>query len=583
MRKWFVIPLVMFILLSGLSTVWGQAAPTTCPGSLPARLTPGLVARVIPGDANNVRDQPTRSGAIVGQIPGDMIFAVLEGPACADDLTWYKVDYNGIIGWTVEGAGDEYFLEPLEADMTPTPLPTSTSTPTSTPIPSPTLSPTPTVYLSPTPRPTLVPSATPTPIPVLVNPFADPQYPVQNMLKIGADVLTNSTLGDQVQVRQQPGLGGAELIKLPAGEQLGIIDGPVEMDGYRWWQIERADGVVGWIAEGIRESGRFLPLLLPLCPAEITDQAELLVIQHDQVIDRLNLYTATSDEELLCNLSYASALWPTGGRDFAYWSPDGSQIVSNIGGLTVINANGSERRAVTNDIYGVEAQWSTDGTFIAYTASLPEQQSRHVWVVRPDGTGTRVLTSGYTINDLVRWSPTEDRLVYRQYPPALDSDVMTLGFIGADLSRPRSFDVDGAPVVFNWSPDAAKVAMVLRDTHQLVGMDVESGEQTPLSAITDMSQYLDLMWMPDGQSILVLGQDTGNARKLIQIDVESGEQTVTAYTQQCQQSAAKLSVDAEGKILISGGTCSAIVDLAADTVEYLFDDLPSFVDFRPVR
>jgi hypothetical protein len=586
MRKRLVLTsiLLVFIFILSLSAVRAQNG-TTCPGSLPARLTIGLVARVLPGDANNVRDQASRSGAIVGQIPGNMTFAVLEGPACADDLTWYRVDYNGIIGWTVEGAGDEYFLEPLEVDVTPTPSATATPIPSSTPIPSPTLSPTPTVYVSPTPAPTLTPSATPTPIPVLVNPFINPQAPVQNTLKIGAEVLTNSTLNDLVQVRSTPGLVGAEVIKLPAGETLRITDGPVEQDGYRWWQIERLDGLVGWVAEGIQERGRFLPLLLPLCPADIADQAELLVIQHDEASGMRNLYTATSDQTLLCNLSYASGLWPmeTAGRVFARWSPDGSQIVTNIGGLTVLNADGSGRHSVTNNIEGLEAAWSASGTYIAYTASLPEQESRHLWVVQPDGTGIRVLTSGYTINDLIRWSPIEDRLVYRQYPPALEPTTTTLGFIGADVSQPRSFELLWVPAALNWSPDATKVAMVLRRTNALIEIDVESGEQTTLATITDIAQAVDVMWMPDAQSILVLGHDSEAVNKLIRVDVESGEQTVTAYSQQCQGSDGKLSVNAEGNILISGGMCSAIVDLAGDSVEYLFENSDAFVDFRPVR
>ena len=34
------------------------------------------------------------------------------GPICNDDYIWWKVDYNGILGWTVEGANDEYWIEP---------------------------------------------------------------------------------------------------------------------------------------------------------------------------------------------------------------------------------------------------------------------------------------------------------------------------------------------------------------------------------------------------------------------------------------------------------------------------------------
>lgn len=89
-----------------------QPVAFTCPGFLPSRLLVGGQGRVLPGDANNVRDIPDASGALVGQIPGGGVFAVLEGPTCDPaGRAWWRVDYNGLIGWTVEGAGDEYYTE----------------------------------------------------------------------------------------------------------------------------------------------------------------------------------------------------------------------------------------------------------------------------------------------------------------------------------------------------------------------------------------------------------------------------------------------------------------------------------------
>jgi hypothetical protein len=304
MRKTLIFSsiVLLFIFTLSLSVVWAQTG-TTCPGSRPTRLTPGLVARVLPGDANNVRELPSRDAGLVGQIPGDATFAVIEGPECADDFTWYKVEYKGLIGWTVEGAGDEYFLEPLEVNVT------------ATPIPSPTM------------------------IPILNNPFRDPQYPVQNTLEIGAEVITNTTLGDLVQVRHEPGTSAEERIKLPAGELLTITDGPVEMDGYRWWQIERSDGLSGWMVEGISESGRFMPLLVPVCPSEVTERAELLVTMYDQVVEAQNLYTATLEEEILCNLTYYTSITARYPISNARWSPDGRQIALHANDLYVINAD----------------------------------------------------------------------------------------------------------------------------------------------------------------------------------------------------------------------------------------------------
>ncbi|MCA9906299.1 MAG: SH3 domain-containing protein, partial [Anaerolineae bacterium] len=89
------------------SSIWSFGS------DLPARLTAGDRARVVPGDANNLRDQPSTSGSRIGQVPGGAEFLVLDGPAFGDDLRWWLIDYNGLIGWTVEGQGTEYWLEPL--------------------------------------------------------------------------------------------------------------------------------------------------------------------------------------------------------------------------------------------------------------------------------------------------------------------------------------------------------------------------------------------------------------------------------------------------------------------------------------
>ena len=87
-----------------------------CPGFLPSRLVPGQLARVTPGDPNNLRALPNVSAPLVGRMPGESVFTVMTGPVCDPaGMAWWQVTYNGLIGWTVEGQGSAYFLEPLAA------------------------------------------------------------------------------------------------------------------------------------------------------------------------------------------------------------------------------------------------------------------------------------------------------------------------------------------------------------------------------------------------------------------------------------------------------------------------------------
>jgi uncharacterized protein YraI len=91
---------------------------TFCP--LPNRLFVGGFGRITPGLPNVMRDAPgTRATGsisnVIGYIPAGGIFHVLEGPQCGSDgRWWWRVDYNGFVGWTGEGEGTNiYWVDPV--------------------------------------------------------------------------------------------------------------------------------------------------------------------------------------------------------------------------------------------------------------------------------------------------------------------------------------------------------------------------------------------------------------------------------------------------------------------------------------
>lgn len=103
-------------------------APTLspeCAAGLPPRLVIGQVARVLGTTPNRLRDAPSISGQQIGLIEGGVIFDVLEGPVCADGITWWRVRRGTFVGWTAESDGTSYFVEPLLP-----PAPESSPTPT---------------------------------------------------------------------------------------------------------------------------------------------------------------------------------------------------------------------------------------------------------------------------------------------------------------------------------------------------------------------------------------------------------------------------------------------------------------------
>lgn len=97
-----------------------------CPGSpIPSRVAVGMQAVVEEGGVpNRVRSDPLiADDNILTEMPPGVFFIITDGPKCDDDLQlrWWKVQYQGVEGWTAEGEKDEYYIAPpgLEEDEAP--------------------------------------------------------------------------------------------------------------------------------------------------------------------------------------------------------------------------------------------------------------------------------------------------------------------------------------------------------------------------------------------------------------------------------------------------------------------------------
>ncbi|HLU10965.1 MAG TPA: SH3 domain-containing protein [Oceanobacillus sp.] len=164
---------------------------------VPPRLVPGQQGRVTPGLPNVLRTLPQRgaASAIIGEIPGGAVFSVISGPQCSEGMSWWQVNYNGLIGWTPENSSTgEYWLEPY-----------------SQPIPY--------CFGAPTPH---------------------------MLLGLSGYV----TLGPSNNLRVQPSLDAAVVGQMPGGSMFTVLAGPTCANGYNWWQVNH-NGLIGWTAEGI--------------------------------------------------------------------------------------------------------------------------------------------------------------------------------------------------------------------------------------------------------------------------------------------------------------------------------------------
>jgi hypothetical protein len=95
-----------------------------------SRLSAGAYA-IVAGESgeppNRVRAEPNTSAAVLTQLYPGSIVRVSEGPICVHDLVFWKVESEAVpggVGWTAEGNGSDYYMEPyppLPADLTTTP------------------------------------------------------------------------------------------------------------------------------------------------------------------------------------------------------------------------------------------------------------------------------------------------------------------------------------------------------------------------------------------------------------------------------------------------------------------------------
>lgn len=75
----------------------------------------------------------------------------------------------------------------------------------------------------------------------------DQTLPTQ--LQVGGRARVAFTDGTSSRLWSEPGLEGAEVTLKPEGTEFDVIDGATCIDGYRWWQLELDNAVIGWASE----------------------------------------------------------------------------------------------------------------------------------------------------------------------------------------------------------------------------------------------------------------------------------------------------------------------------------------------
>jgi hypothetical protein len=108
---------LLLVLIASLLNIADAAAQDADPACPDSQFTSwGAVGVVTPGDANNLRDKPSTSGALIGKVqPGEpFVVNYSSDPVCAEGYLWREIQTLTQRGWTVEipADGDEPFIVP---------------------------------------------------------------------------------------------------------------------------------------------------------------------------------------------------------------------------------------------------------------------------------------------------------------------------------------------------------------------------------------------------------------------------------------------------------------------------------------
>jgi dipeptidyl aminopeptidase/acylaminoacyl peptidase len=211
------------------------------------------------------------------------------------------------------------------------------------------------------------------------------------------------------------------------------------------------------------------------------------------------------------------------------FSPDGKTLafVSNVSGLpqvwTVPAAGGYPELVTAFDDPVGAVRWSPDGQWLAFSLAPGGGMNAQVYVVRPNGTGVRMLTAGARTNHFMGdWSRDGKSITLssnRRTPEAMDAY-----YVDADGRHRLVAENRGIGSIVDTSRDgrlALLSRLVSRGSNDLLLVSADTGKEILLTPHEGPGQFFGVL-TPDGATVYVGTNKTTDNLALGRVQVAAG-------------------------------------------------------------